>query len=71
MEIFRDDIWGRLRFPFQADHQFYKKHRLYDFPHRKYKSRIFNAILILLTKIPSLRKEIHRKRLKEEMVKPL
>jgi hypothetical protein len=24
MKIFRDDVWGRLRFPFRADHQFYK-----------------------------------------------
>ncbi len=71
MKIFRDDIWGRLRFPFQADHQFYKKHRLYDFPHRKYKSRIINSVLILLTKIPSMRKEIYGKRMKEEMIKPL
>lgn len=71
MKIFRDDIWGKLRFPFLADHQFYKKHRLYDFPHRKYKSRIMNAILILLSKIPSMRKEIYRKRMKEEMLRPL
>lgn len=70
MKIFRDDIWGKLRFPFLADHRYYKEHRLYDFPHRKYKSRIINAILILLTKIPSMRKEIYRKRIKEEMIRP-
>lgn len=70
MKIFRDDIWGKLRFPFQADHQFYKKHGLYDFPQRDFKARITNAILILLTKIPSMRKEIYQKRMKEEMVKP-
>ena len=70
MKIFRDDIWGKLRFPFQADHRFYKKHHLYDFPHRKYKVRMINALLILLTKIPSMRKEIYRKRIKEEMLKP-
>jgi len=71
MKIFRDDVWGKLRFPFQADHQFYKKHNLYDFPQRKYKTRVINSILILLTKIPSMRKEIYRKRMKEEMLKPL
>ncbi len=70
MKIFRDDIWGRLRFPFQADHQYYKKHRLYDFPHQKYKSRAINLMLILLTKIPSLRKEIYQKRIKSEMIRP-
>jgi multimeric flavodoxin WrbA len=71
MKILRDDVWGKLRFPFQADHQFYKKHHFYDFPHRKYKSRLMNSLLILLTKIPSMRKEIYRKRIKEEMLKPL
>lgn len=71
MKIFRDDIWGKLRFPFQADHQFYKKHHLYDFPQKDYKARVMNSILILLTRIPSMRKEIYRKRMKEEMLKPL
>lgn len=71
MKIFRDDVWGKLRFPFQADHQFYKKHKLYDFPQRDYKARIMNAVLILLTRIPSMRKEIYRKRMKEEMLRPL
>jgi multimeric flavodoxin WrbA len=70
MKIFRDDVWGKLRFPFQADHQFYKKHHLYDFPQRDYKARMINALLILLTKIPAMRKEIYRKKMKEEMVKP-
>ena len=70
MKIFRDDIWGKLRFPFQADHRFYKKHHLYDFPQRDYKARMTNAVLMLLTKIPSMRKEIYRKRMKEEIVKP-
>jgi len=70
MKIFRDDVWGKLRFPFQADHQFYKRHGLYDFPQRNYKARVMNSILILLTRIPSMRKEIYRKRMKEEMVKP-
>jgi hypothetical protein len=71
MKIFRDDVWGKLRFPFLADHQFYKKHHLYDFPQRKYKSRLINSILILLTKIPSMRREIYRKKIKEQMVRPL
>lgn len=71
MKILRDDVWGKLRFPFQADHQFYKKHHLYDFPHRKYKARLMNSLLILLTQIPSMRREIYRKRIKEQMVRPL
>jgi multimeric flavodoxin WrbA len=70
-KIFRDDVWGRLRFPFRADHQFYKKHGIYDFPQKDYKGRIVSQILLLLTKIPAIRKEIYHKRMKEEMIKPL
>lgn len=69
MKIFRDDIWGKLRFVFQADHRFYKKHGIYDFPQKDYKIRFRNEIMILLTKIPSFRKEFTR-RIKEEMIKP-
>ena len=71
MKIFRDDIWGKLRFPFQADHSFYKRHGLYDFPQRDYKTRIIVTLLMLLTKIPTMRKEIYRRRMREEMIKPL
>jgi multimeric flavodoxin WrbA len=71
MKIFRDDVWGKLRFPFQADHQFYKNHGFYDFPQRDYKTRMMVTFLMLLTKIPFMRKEIYRKRMREEMVKPL
>ena len=41
------------------------------FPQRDYKTRMISSLLILLTKIPTMRKEIYRKRMKEEMVKPL
>ena len=71
LKVFRDDIWGKLRFPFQADHRFYKKHGIYNFPYRDYKARAVNTALILLTKIPRIRKEIYRKRIRDEMVKPL
>jgi multimeric flavodoxin WrbA len=30
MKIFRDDVWGRNRFVFQADHKFYTEHGYYD-----------------------------------------
>ncbi|MBZ0156013.1 MAG: NAD(P)H-dependent oxidoreductase [Alphaproteobacteria bacterium] len=71
MKIFRDDIWGRFRFPFQADHTFFKKHGAYDFPQKNYSARITNALLLLLTRIPPVRKEIYKKKMKEEMIKPL
>lgn len=70
-KIFPDDIFGRLRFPFQADHKFYRKNRVYDFPQKDYKARITNSVLTLLTKIPSMRKEIYTRRMKTEMIRPL
>jgi len=69
-KIFRDAIYGRLRFPFQADHRYYQKNGLYDFPQKDNKTRIRNMIMFLLTKIPSMRKEIYQKRLRKEMIKP-
>jgi hypothetical protein len=71
MKVLRDDVWGKLRFPFQADHRFYKNHGVYDFPQRDYKARMMATILRFLTKIPNLRKEIYKKRIREEMAKPL
>ena len=59
-KIFRDDIWGRLRMVFQSDHRYYKKHGIYDFPHKKIGIRILNAIMIPLTKIPAVKKSIQR-----------
>jgi multimeric flavodoxin WrbA len=68
-KIFRDEIWGDLRFVFQADHRFYARHRVYDFPQKRYKMRAMVAIMMMLTKIPKFRDEF-RRRTKVEMVKP-
>ena len=69
-KIFRDAIYGKMRFPFQADHKYYKENGLYNFPHKDIKTRIQNMTLTLLTKIPSMRREIYHKRMKKEMIKP-
>lgn len=69
-KIFRDEVYGMLRFVFQADHRYYKKRGLYDFPQKDYKSRRMNAFMMLMTKIPPVRKKF-LKILKEQMVKPL
>jgi multimeric flavodoxin WrbA len=55
-KVFRDDIWGRLRPIWQADHRYYKSHGLYDFPQKEIRIRIFRPIMMLLTKIPKFRK---------------
>ncbi|MFA5321210.1 MAG: NAD(P)H-dependent oxidoreductase [Smithella sp.] len=68
-KLFRDAIWGRLRPVFQADHRYYKEHGMYNFPQKYYKWRMINSLLILLTKIPAVRREFI-KRMKKEMIKP-
>ncbi|QUI21046.1 NAD(P)H-dependent oxidoreductase [Vallitalea pronyensis] len=71
MKIFRDDMWGRLRFPFIADHKYYKENGIYnDFPQKDYPSRFKNGFLSLMAKIPTIRDEIYKKRIKDEMIKP-
>ena len=69
IKIFRDEIWGPLRFPFVADHQYYKQHGVYDFPHQDYRSRAQNFLLGLLVKIPAIRREIYGPKMKEHMLK--
>ncbi len=70
MKIFRDEVWGMLRFVFQADHRYYRQHGYYDFPQRDFKTRRMNLIMMFLTRIPSFRKKFLRS-LEKEMVKPL
>jgi multimeric flavodoxin WrbA len=69
LKLFRDAIYGRLRVVFQADHRYYKEHGMYNFPQKYYKWRMINGILVLLTKIPAVRREFI-KRMKQEMIKP-
>lgn len=70
-KLLRDEIWGRLRFPFIADHRYFKAHGSYDFPHRDWRSRLRNGLMLLLMKIPRIRGEVYRQRIKGEMVKAL
>jgi multimeric flavodoxin WrbA len=58
-KVFRDDIWGRLRMIWQADHRYYKKHGKYDFPQKDFKMWIFNPVMLLLSKIPKFRKAFY------------
>ncbi|MHA1382918.1 MAG: NAD(P)H-dependent oxidoreductase [Candidatus Helarchaeota archaeon] len=66
IKVFRDDIYGRLRFPFIADYKLYKKIGLYNFPKTSFK----NKILGFLSKSKRFRKEVN-KRIIPEMIKPL
>jgi multimeric flavodoxin WrbA len=68
-KIFRDDIWGRLRFPFTADHDYYEKQGLYDFPNVNPDKFKFGLDMIEAIKDPEA-KEMIRKMLKSQMVEP-
>ncbi len=57
--IFRDEIWGHIRMVWQADHKYFKENKLYNFPHKNYKSRIKNSVVMLLTKIPKIKKKFY------------
>ena len=71
MHLFRDEVWGHIRFPFIADHKAYKRHKVYDFPQKNFQSRIHNNILIFLCKIPFIRKEIYSNRIIPSMIESL
>lgn len=69
-KIFRDEIWGDLRFPFAADHQFYKDKGFYDFPQKDYATRMRNVIFEWMIKIPAIRKRIYNEMMIGKMVEP-
>jgi multimeric flavodoxin WrbA len=58
-KVFRDNIWGRLRPLWQADYRYFKKHRLFDFPQTDFKIRVLTPILMLLTRIPGVRRKYY------------
>ena len=66
MKLFRDEVFSELRFVFQQDHKYYRKHGIYDFPQKRILFRIIISALVLLTKIPPLRRKI-RNRLTQGM----
>lgn len=69
-KLFRDEIWAHMRLVFQADHRYYRRHGFYDFPKRSVATRLREGVYGLLLRIPAFRREF-RKRIKDEMVKPL
>lgn len=68
-KIFRDEIWGRLRFPFRADFREYMNIGVFNFPQKNWKSRIQNSIMLFLSRSSKFRGEVN-KRMKDEMIKP-
>jgi multimeric flavodoxin WrbA len=68
-KLFRDSIYGGMRFVFQADYRYYVRHGMFDFPQRDLKNRLFNLVMMQATRIPAFRKQAF-KDLKLHMVSP-
>ena len=68
MKMFRDDVYGRNRFVFQADHKYYEEHGIYDtFPQNDKRAIEMNEKLIPLIQIERVRKKMD---FKEQLLKP-
>ncbi len=52
-KIFRDDVFAGMRTIFRADHRYYKRHGIYDFPHRHRLARAMSALLGPVLAIPA------------------
>lgn len=68
MKIFRDLIFI-MRGLMKADHKFYKKHGIYDFPHKRKGVIIKMQFIGLLMSIPAIRKKAE-KQMTEALLKP-
>ena len=68
-KVLRDNIYGLLRLPFQADCRYYEAHGRFDFPQKDYPTRLRNAYLVPLTWIPALRRRLFAD-VKQKMVEP-
>ena len=67
-KIFRDDVYGRNRFVFLADHDWYEKHGVYDtFPQNDQRAIEMNKKLIPLIQIDKIRNKMD---FKIEFLKP-
>lgn len=56
-KIFRDEIWGNLRFIFQADYRYYKNNGMMDFPQSKINTRIMHPFIPLM-KLNPIKKQV-------------
>jgi len=71
MKIFRDDVYGRLRFTCQADHRWYRDNGIYDtFPQRNKFVIRMNRKFMFLTRFKSIREKIY-KEVNNEMLRPI
>jgi multimeric flavodoxin WrbA len=69
--MIRDEIWGWMRFPFYADHKAFKALKMYNFPQYNLSPRIKNAFLLLICKIPFIRRKIYNNMMIDAIVSPV
>jgi multimeric flavodoxin WrbA len=70
MKIFRDDIYGRLRMIFPADHRAYSRTGVYrTFPQAQMGIRLQNAFVTPILNLPPIRRGF-AEQVKEQMVRP-
>jgi multimeric flavodoxin WrbA len=71
MDIFRDDIFGRLRPVFASDHRAYSRLGIYNtFPQRDWRTQLTNLLTGIIFRIPMIQKGFKRQ-IKTRMVQPL
>ncbi|MCP4134496.1 MAG: hypothetical protein GY754_26215 [bacterium] len=71
MKIFRDDVYGRLRFVCQADHRWYRDNGIYDtFPQRNKYTKKLNRRFMFLTRFKKFRVMFYKK-VNKEMLRPI
>jgi multimeric flavodoxin WrbA len=54
-KLFRDVVWGQFRHIFPADHRYYSRHGIYDFPQKNYGMRLMNGVLYPFTRTRAMR----------------
>ena len=70
MKIFRDDIYGRLRMIFPADHRAFARMGVYKtFPQADLGTTLRNALAVPILTLPRIRKKFD-KAIKQQMVRP-
>ena len=68
MKIFRDLIW-LMQGMMKADHRFYKAHKQYDFPQKKFTTMLTMYLVGALISSPKLKTKIGNK-MNEGMIAP-
>ena len=68
MKIFRDLIW-LMQGMMKADHRFYKAHKQYDFPQKKFRTMLKMYLVGALISSPKLKSKIGNK-MNEGMIAP-